>query len=178
MLAADQNGTFTLREIARRTGVSHAAPYKHFRDREVLLRELARIGYVRLGEVMMVAMSPDQPSTRAQFVAVAQACIGFAFGNSGLYRLMFSSDADKTIDPQLHDAAMDTFGILLRLLEKGQRDGSFRKVAISAQAAASWAQVHGLAMLAISGQLLEEKVGAEPIRAALDVLLDGICHGD
>nr|WP_301272787.1 TetR/AcrR family transcriptional regulator [Acetobacter orientalis] len=178
MLAADQNWTFTLREIARRTGVSHAAPYKHFRDREVLLRELARIGYVRLGEVMTVAMSPDQPSTRAQFVAVAQACIGFALGNSGLYRLMFSSDADKTIDPQLHDAAMDTFGILLRLLEKGQRDGSFRKVAISAQAAASWAQVHGLAMLAISGQLLEEKVGVEPIRAALDVLLDGICHGD
>lgn len=176
MLAADQNWTFTLREVARRTGVSHAAPYKHFQDREMLLRELARIGFVRLGEAMTGAMSPDAPSTRAQFTAAAQACIGFACHNPGLYRLMFSSDADKTIDPPLHDAAMATFGILLRLLENGQRDGSFRSVAISAQAAASWAQVHGLAMLAISHQLLEEKVGPAPIPAALDVLLDGMCR--
>lgn len=43
MLATDQNWAFTLREVARRTGVSHAAPYKHFRDKDVLLRELARV---------------------------------------------------------------------------------------------------------------------------------------
>ncbi|MBF0850979.1 TetR/AcrR family transcriptional regulator [Gluconobacter sp. R75690] len=178
MLAVDQNWTFTLREVARRTGVSHAAPYKHFRDREMLLRELASIGFVRLGETMTEAMSPAMPSTRAQFVAAAQACIGFAYQNPGLYRLMFSSDADKTIDPQLHDAAMSTFGILLGLLEKGQRDGSFRPVAVSALAAASWAQVHGLAMLAISHQLLEEKVGSAPVPAALDMLLDGMCCTD
>ncbi|EHH68921.1 TetR/AcrR family transcriptional regulator [Gluconobacter morbifer] len=178
MLAADQNWTFTLREVARRTGVSHAAPYKHFRDREMLLRELARTGFVRLGDTMTEAMSLKLSSTREQFMVTAQACIEFALRNPGLYRLMFSSDADKTIDPQLHDAAMNTFGILLHLLETGQQDGSFRKVAINAQAAASWAQVHGLAMLAISGQLLEEKVGPEPVRAALDVLLDGLCRSD
>ncbi|MBE7729799.1 TetR/AcrR family transcriptional regulator [Komagataeibacter sp. FXV3] len=175
ILATDQNWAFTLREVARRTGVSHAAPYKHFRDREMLLRELARIGFVRLGESLTDAMSLDQPSTRAQFVAAAQACIGFACQNPGLYRLMFSSDADKTIDPPLHDAAMKTFGILLDLLERGQRNRSFRLVAVSALAAASWAQVHGLAMLAISNQLLEEKVGSAPVPAALDVLLDGMC---
>ena len=178
MLAADQNWAFTLREVARRTGVSHAAPYKHFRDREMLLRELASIGFVRLGETMTEAMSPARPSTRAQFVAAAQACIGFACQNPGLYRLMFSSDADKTIDPQLHDAAISTFGILLGLLERGQRDGSFRPVAVNALAAASWAQVHGLAMLTISHQLLEEKVGPAPVPAALDVLLDGMCCPD
>ncbi|MBB2203885.1 TetR/AcrR family transcriptional regulator [Gluconacetobacter takamatsuzukensis] len=177
MLATDQNWAFTLREVARRTDVSHAAPYKHFRDRESLLRELARIGFVQLEEAMSVAMSSGPSSTRARFVAVARACIDFALCNPGLYRLMFSADADKTMDPHLHDAAMATFGILLRLLEEGLRDGSFRPVAISALAAASWAQVHGLAMLAISGQLLEEKVGPEPVLAALDVLLDGVCRG-
>lgn len=178
MLAADQNWAFTLREVARRIGVSHAAPYKHFRDREELLRELARIGFVRLGESMTDAMSLDLSSTRAQFMAAAQACIGFACQNAGLYRLMFSSDADKTIDPPLHDAAMSTFGILLGLLERGQRDGSFRPVAARALAAASWAHVHGLAMLTISHQLLEETVGPEPVLGALDVLLDGMCCTD
>ncbi|MGD7069855.1 TetR/AcrR family transcriptional regulator [Acetobacter sp. AAB5] len=175
MLAADQNWTFTLREVARRTGVSHAAPYKHFRDREMLLRELARIGFIRLGETMVGAISSNQSSSRKQFVAGAQACIEFALCNPALYRLMFSSDADKTIDPELHDAAMATFGILLGVLKEGQHNGSFRPIAMSAQAAASWALVHGLAMLAMSGQLLEEKVGADPVQAALDVLLDGMC---
>ncbi len=178
MLAADQNWTFTLREVARRSGVSHAAPYKHFRDREMLLRELARTGFIRLGRAMSKAMSADRSSPSMRFIGGAQACIDFALRNPGLYRLMFSSDADKTADPHLHDAAMETFGILLQLLEEGQRDGSFRPVAISALAAASWAQVHGLAMLAISGQLLEEKVGSEPVAAALEVLLNGMCCKD
>ncbi|WNM08516.1 TetR/AcrR family transcriptional regulator [Komagataeibacter nataicola] len=175
MLAADQNWAFTLREVARRTGVSHAAPYKHFRDRESLLRELARIGFIRLGQAMTAAMSAGGACVREKFIAGAQACIGFALCNPGLYRLMFSADADKTADRPLHDAAMETFRILLRLLQEGQIRGSFRPIAINALAAASWAQVHGLAMLAISGQLAEEKVGREPVRAALDVLLDGLC---
>ncbi|MBF0865973.1 MAG: TetR/AcrR family transcriptional regulator [Gluconobacter potus] len=175
MLAADQNWAFTLREVARRTGVSHAAPYKHFRDREELLRELAWIGFVQLQEVMEDAIAMAARSIREKFIAGAEACIAFAVRNPGLYRLMFSSDADKTADPHLHDAAMETFRILLQLLEDGQRDGSFRPVALTAQAAASWAQVHGLVMLAISGQLFEEKVGPEPVRAALDVLLGGLC---
>ncbi|MCP1243871.1 TetR family transcriptional regulator [Acetobacter lambici] len=175
MLATDQNWTFTLREVARRTGVSHAAPYKHFRDREELLRELARIGFDQLAETMTRAMFSNGLTIRERFTTGAQACIDFAFRNPGLYRLMFSADADKTADPHLHDTAMRTFHVLLQLLEEGQRDGSFRPVPISGQAGACWAQVHGLAMLAISGQLLEEKVGKEPVSAALDVLLNGLC---
>ncbi|GBR72122.1 hypothetical protein AA0312_2719 [Acetobacter tropicalis NRIC 0312] len=51
-------------------------------------------------------------------------------------------------------------------------------VAISALAAACWAQVHGLALLGINGQLLEKKVGPDPVPATLDVLLDGVCCGE
>ncbi|GBQ81468.1 TetR family transcriptional regulator [Acetobacter malorum DSM 14337] len=176
MLAADQNWTFTLREVARRTGVSHAAPYKHFQDKDALLRELARIGFVRLEQAMVAALSSGPVSARGKLVAGAQACIAFAQHNPGLYRLMFSADADKAADPRLHEAAMATFGVLLRLLQEGQQDGSFRPAALTALAAASWAQVHGLAMLAMNGQLLEEKVGPDPVQAALEVLLDGLCQ--
>lgn len=178
MVATDHNWTFTLREVARRTGVSHAAPYKHFRDKEGLLRELARIGFVRLEAAMTEAMSAGALSPRGKLVVGAQACIDFAHHNPGLYRLMFSSDADKTADLHLHEAAMAAFGVLLGVLEEGQRNGSFRPVAISALAAACWAQVHGLALLGINGQLLEEKVGPDPVPAALDVLLDGVCCGE
>lgn len=95
MLVADQNWAFTLRKEARQTGVSHAAPYKHFRDRADLPCELARIGFVLLGKGMTDAIATDALSMRGKFIAGADARIAFAMRNPGLYRLMFSSDADK-----------------------------------------------------------------------------------
>lgn len=125
MLATDQNWTFTLREVARRTGVSHAAPYKHFRDREELLRELARIGFDQLAETMTRAMFSNGLTIRERFTTGAQACIDFAFRNPGLYRLMFSADADKTADPHLHDTAMRTFHVLLAASRRGAAGWQF-----------------------------------------------------
>ena len=50
MLREDKGWQFTLREVARRAGVSHAAPYKHFPDKSALLAELAALGFHQLGE--------------------------------------------------------------------------------------------------------------------------------
>ncbi|MFT8422796.1 TetR/AcrR family transcriptional regulator [Gluconacetobacter sp.] len=174
MLATDQHWTFTLREVARQAGVSHGAPYKHFRDKGALLSQLAKIGFERLAAVMENALSPPDRPFRTRFLAAGEACIAFAQEQPGLYRLMFSMDADKAADPEVHDAAMTSFGILLRFLEDGQRTGVFRDSPLTAQATACWAQVHGLAMLMLDGQLTEQKVGPTPIPAALDILLAGL----
>ncbi|GBR05439.1 TetR family transcriptional regulator [Gluconacetobacter liquefaciens] len=174
MLAADQNWNFTLREVARQAGVSHGAPYKHFRDKDALLRHLAKIGFERLAAIMTDAIAPPDRPARTKFLHTAEAYIAFAQDQPGLYRLMFSSDADKSVDPDLNETALKAFDILLRLLEEGQRAGSFRTAPITAQAAASWAQVHGLALLLLNGQLTEEKVGPAPVPAALHILLEGL----
>lgn len=174
MLREDKGWQFTLREVARRAGVSHAAPYKHFPDKCALLAELATLGFNELREQVRAAIARPFRSARAEFIAAAKAYIHFGTANPSLYRLMFSADADKTVFPKLNEAGASAFAELLGILERGQSSGAFKRQPVRGQAAASWALVHGFTMLAIDGQLLPEKVGAKPIEAVLASLLEGL----
>ena len=93
MLVEEKGWQFTLREIARRVGVSHAAPYKHFPDKDALLAELAVQGFEQLGRDMVAAITPQSRSVIKAFKAAALAYIEFGVQNPALYRLMFSSEA-------------------------------------------------------------------------------------
>ncbi len=174
MLREDKGWQFTLREVARRAGVSHAAPYKHFPDKGALLAELATLGFNDLREQLAGATERPLRSARAEFIAGAKAYVQFGVTNPSLYRLMFSADVDKAAFKQLDDAAAKAFAELLGILERGQQSGAFKKHPVRAQAAAAWALVHGLTLLAIDGQLLPEKVGAKPVDAAFAALLEGL----
>ena len=174
MLREDKGWQFTLREVARRAGVSHAAPYKHFPDKSALLAELATLGFNELREQVSGAIERPLRSARAEFMAAAKAYIHFGTANPSLYRLMFSADVDKTAFPKLNEAGAAAFAELLGILERGQRSGAFKKQPVRGQAAASWALLHGFTMLAIDGQLLPEKVGAKPIDAVLTSMLEGL----
>jgi hypothetical protein len=87
---------------------------------------------------------------------------------------MFSADVDKKVFSKLDEAAAAAFAELLGILERGQSSGAFQKQPVRGQAAATWALVHGLTLLAIDGQLLPEKVGAKPAEAALTIILEGL----
>lgn len=174
MLREDKGWQFTLREVARRAGVSHTAPYKHFPDKSALLAELAMLGFNDLRTQLAAISERPLRSARAQFVAAAKAYIEFGTSNPSLYRLMFSADVDKTSFPHLKSAGADAFAVLVNILERGQSDGAFRKQPERNQATASWALVHGYTMLAIEGHLLAEQVGAKPLDGALACLLDGL----
>ncbi|MBL8881536.1 MAG: TetR/AcrR family transcriptional regulator [Hyphomicrobium sp.] len=173
MLSEEKGWQFTLREVARRAGVSHAAPYKHFPDKGALLAELAMLGFNELREQLSGAIERPR-SARAEFLAAAKAYIHFGTTNPSLYRLMFSADVDKTAFPNLKEAGAAAFAELLVILERGQQSGAFKKQPVRGQAVASWALVHGLTLLAIDGQLLPEKVGARPIDAVLTSMLEGL----
>jgi AcrR family transcriptional regulator len=174
MLREDKGWQFTLREVARRAGVSHAAPYKHFPDKSALLAELAMLGFNELREQVSVAIERPLRSARAEYMAAAKAYIHFGTANPSLYRLMFSADVDKTAFPKLDEAGASAFAALLGILERGQSSGAFKKQPVRGQAAATWALLHGFTLLAIDGQLLPEKVGAKPIDAVLNSMLEGL----
>ena len=97
MMNEEKGWQFTLREVARRAGVSHAAPYKHFPDKAALLNELALLGFDRLYEAL-VAAKPRRPNAiRDEFLAIARAYLDFGKSNPALYRLMFSAEAGKDL---------------------------------------------------------------------------------
>ncbi|CAN7530363.1 TetR/AcrR family transcriptional regulator [Duganella sp. LjRoot269] len=174
MLREDKGWQFTMREVARRAGVSHAAPYKHFPDKAALLLELALRGFDQLGQELKAAIVPRPRSARKEFLAVGGAYIAFGMSNPALYRLMFSSDAGDLQVAHISESALSALGVLLDVLARGQESGAFRRRPLQGQAAACWAQVHGLTMLSIDGLLMPEKVGSAPVQAALDTLLDGV----
>jgi AcrR family transcriptional regulator len=174
MLDEEKGWQFTLREVARRAGVSHAAPYKHFPDKAALLAEMALGGFDRLRDKLAAAKRGRFSSRRQEFLAVAQAYIGFGVSNPALYRLMFGADGLRTADVHLGERALAAFAVMIDMLERGQKEGDLRKRPVQGQAAACWAQVHGLTMLTLDGLLLPQKVGVNPLQAALVSLLEGL----
>jgi AcrR family transcriptional regulator len=174
MLREDKGWQFTLREVARRAGVSHAAPYKHFPDKAALLFEMALLGFDGLHQALTKAKLPRPKSLRDEFFAVGRAYVRFGKSNPALYRLMFSGEAGKAADVHLNERALAAFGVVIELLERGQAAGALRKRDVRGQAAASWGQMHGITMLTIDGLLLPEKVGPNALDAALTTLLEGL----
>lgn len=173
MLQEFKSWQFTLREVARRAGVSHAAPYRHFPDKDALLSELAKVGFDMLGVELSAAIL-DHLSVEDEFAIAAKAYIKFGNANPALYHLMFSSDAGEQDEVHLNERATATLNILIALLERGQKEGVFKNRPVQGNAGACWALVHGLTMLSISGLLLPEKVGDKPIDSALTTLLEGL----
>ena len=174
MLAEEKGWQFTLREVARRAGVSHAAPYKHFPDKAALLAELAMIGFDRLRHALSAA-KPEAPETlRDEITPIARAYLAYGTENPALYRLMFSAEEGKAVGMHLNERALAVFDILREILRLGQAAGSIRKRPIEGQAAAGWGLIHGLTMLAIDGLLVPEKVGLAPLDAALSALVEGL----
>src|SRR6478735_5804721 len=83
-------GELSLRELAREVGVSHAAPRRHFRDKQALLDALAENGFERLGADLDRAMSRAGSGFRARLAAFAKAYVRFATRNGPLLELMFA----------------------------------------------------------------------------------------
>lgn len=173
MLGEGNGWQFTLRELARRAGVSHTASYKHFPDKGALLSELALVGFERLRAALLAAQVP--PATaREEFIAMSRAYVRFGVSSPNLYRLMFSAEARTTENARLNDRATAALDVLIALIARGQREGWLRTREVREQAGASWSQLHGLVLLTIDGLLNQDTVGADAPEAALQVLLEGL----
>ncbi len=135
-----------MRELARRVGVSAAAPYRHFRDKQALIQAVAAAGFALFLEATEAAKA-GAPSDE-QLGAMAEAYVQFALRYPRLYKLMFSSELGKFEDKDLRRAADAAYASLAVAAAKEDPD-SPGEAAISA-----WAFVHGLSMLLLDEQLL------------------------
>ncbi|HEY4250191.1 MAG TPA: TetR/AcrR family transcriptional regulator [Roseomonas sp.] len=174
MLEETDDWRFTLRELARRAGVSHTAAYKHFPDKAGLLAELALLGFERLRTVLLAARPRPPVRPREEFLAMSRAYVRFGADNSNLYRLMFSADARQSAHAQLKDRGAAALDVLVDLISAGQAAGWLRARDIRQQAGAGWSQLHGLTLLTIDGLLGPDTVGTDAVDASLEILLEGL----
>src|SRR6202140_2872056 len=89
----------SLRAVARRAGVSPAAPYRHYADREALVSAVAAVGYRELAG--RLAAAHPSPSSPAQLASVAVAYVEFALDRPALFRIMFGEPCDRDNDERV-----------------------------------------------------------------------------
>jgi len=135
----------SLRAVARRAGVSPAAPYRHYADREALVSAVAAVGYRELAE--RLAAAHPAPSTPEQLASVGVAYVQFALEQPALFRMMFGEPCDRDNDERVAATA----AVSLYLREIVAR--CFPQADAEALAPAIWALVHGLAFLHLDGKL-------------------------
>lgn len=136
---------FSLRQVARRAKVSHAAPAHHFGDARGLLTALAADGFHRFLAAQAARESRADPDPRAQLLAAGLGYIDFAQDRPALFRLMFGSDRPDFGDAALAAAAGAAYGHLEDQVAATGGD--------PVAAAAVWAMAHGLADLLSNGRL-------------------------
>ena len=180
MVTEEGAWNFTLREVARRAGVSHAAPYNHFEDKSALLAEVATLGFESLGQAMEGAAAAHPRSAREAFAAIGAAYVRFGVEHPAHYRLMFGAElADKARYPALQAASEAAFRVLLTsVLERAQAAGQVRRGPVQEQALAAWSLVHGLTTHLIDERVSTPGVSIEDAerlaRVAAMVLFDGL----
>jgi AcrR family transcriptional regulator len=145
---------FTLRECARRAGVSHAAPAHHFGDARGLLTAFATVGFERMAALMQRYRdaAPEQPSHR--LVAVGRAYIDFAIAHRAHFQLMFATDRLDAADPALQQAAQRTGDMLRSAMAEVMAERQLPEHTLPPRLLLAWSAVHGYATLVIEGQCL------------------------
>ena len=146
---------FSLRGVAKRAGVSHAAPAHHFGDVDGLLTALATRGFQRFLARQADHRRQARREPRAQLEAAGLGYVAFALENPALFRLMFGSSRPDFASPQLGGAAQAAFDDLVQDVANvtGNRHPPSKDRAALHDVAATWALAHGLADLLAAGRL-------------------------
>lgn len=148
---------FTLREVARRAGISHNAPYRHFREKDELLAAVATEGFERLADAL--GKSPKATRTRKpnaalrRFQASGLAYVRFALRSPEHLLVMFDWPLPPDRYTELSAASEHAFSALVGFVEAAQSEGSLPNGDPRAMACMAWSLVHGVAKLAIAKRL-------------------------
>jgi AcrR family transcriptional regulator len=152
----------SMREVARRARVSHAAPSHHFRNKSGLLTAFAAQGFDRLADTVGETIASSRASTTpAVLAAMGRAYVRFALENPEHFAIMFRTELLEVSDPELvraSDRAYDALIATMRAAVAEKRIDSDPTVA----AAAAWSLVHGLATLWLSGRLQPRTGATDP----------------
>ena len=181
LIGAKGPAGFTFAEAARAAGVSQAAPYRHFRDRDALMAEVARRGYDQFADTLGRARNGGRPEPIRALDAIGKAFLGFARSEPAYYAAMFESGLDLRVLPELSAAADRAFAVLLdavtaviaTLPSKARPPATMMALHI-------WSQAHGIASLFARGDAACRPIPMPPeelLEAATLIYFRGLVAG-
>jgi AcrR family transcriptional regulator len=150
---------FTFADAARWAGVSAAAPYRHFRDREELLSDVARRGFEEFEQRLTRAWDEGRPSPPTAFQRVGRAYLAFAREEPAFYSAMFEAGVPMDATPELRSAGDRAFAIVRNACEVlvASLPGKERPPALM-MALHIWSMSHGIASLFARGEASQRKL--------------------
>ena len=148
LIAAKGAAGFTVAEAARLAGVSPAAPYRHFRDAEALMAEVALRGFDRLAAALGRAWNDGKPTPMTAFEEMGRAYLAFARNEPAYYAAMFDSRIATDNHPDLQAAGDRAFNVLREAAEVlAATFPTARRPPSLMIALHVWAMSHGIASL-------------------------------
>lgn len=180
IVANEGASALSLRKVARKVGVSHTAPYRHFHDKESLIAAIAQDGFRNLAQRMKAYIDelPDESvEVRSRFEDVALVYVQFALENPDHLRVMFGWSFENQ-HPALRDAAKNTFNVLVHAIQVLQAKGYIVSGDPVQLALGGWSMVHGVAMLLIENKIppaiLKASTKEQIARSSIQVLYNGL----
>ena len=154
ILRAEGLAALSLREVARRAGVSAAAPYAHFPDKAALVAALAEQGFRQLVAALRRSFRAESRDPLRRLTAMTTEYVRFAVEHPAVFQIMFGPER-PVIDahPELHEAAHDASGVMLAAVVDCQHTRQIETGDPLQLALFGWVVIHGLALLLLAGMM-------------------------
>jgi len=154
ILAEEGLGGLSLRKVAKQAGVSHAAPYSHFKDKQALIAAISTEGFKQLHTQIRAVLKKHQAEPEILLVETAWAYLQFALNEPDRFKLMFSSALEKEKEyPDFIAASKESFLQLIEIVKVCQQGGVLKQGPAELVAVSVWSTVHGFTALLLEGQI-------------------------
>lgn len=181
--------SLTLREVARRVGVSHAASYHHFADKSALIEAVVVECFHALATVLRESATPSA-SAVDNLMAIGKAYIRFAVEHAASFRLMYRPELRHTslpegqeqpaMPPVIDEAALEAYQVLAERIRACQEAGFIPVGSLTPLTLTAWSTVHGVAVLVLDGSLgrfLREGQNTEEVDRLSERVIQTLLHG-
>ncbi|MEM1191081.1 MAG: TetR/AcrR family transcriptional regulator [Pseudomonadota bacterium] len=144
---------FSMADAARRAGVSTAAPYRHFRDKEALLDAVAQLGFFGLSESARRVRDAEAEGSIEAIIAIGKNYISYVTTKAAFYDLMWGDIGARAFEAESFDRKAAGFYVLVDTVRAYFKAQALSQVNVLDLSIKLWAMVHGFSAIAMSGKL-------------------------
>lgn len=175
ILAKDGVSGLSLRKVAQQAGVSHAAPYAHFADKQALIAAISTDGYRRLYEALVATTQQYADDPARQLVEGAWAYVQFAVNDTDYFKIMLSGAIEKEKDyPAFVEISQRSFALLVQIVEACQQAKILKRDPSDLIAVGAWSLIHGFVSLFLEDQISHTVLDRYSLRDMLILTLNQI----